>query len=267
MILISGKSDCLEDALVRKFRDMRENNVVRLESGTGLMDYLTAYHRDINALYYFEQCRKTSESSFRMDFFQLLWSFATKQNIPLNLIFHKYKSDFSIDDQLARFADWVGKQYRNPPFHYIFEMGEVYGGDFRNPVFEEYYRQISTTGVAVVAQATDEHGGQLERQMDYVSLPDVMRVLYWFQIHRPESGIYELGSGFPRTDTAVVNAIFRTLKRPPHIQYLPNGAVWDEIGVPACPTDLSHLRRVGYKKTFCPIEKGMKMWVRRHFLQ
>ena len=94
----------------------------------------------------------------------------------------------------------------------------------------------------------------------------MVRVLYWFAIHRPASGSYELGGGFPRTDTAVVGAISRVLKLSPQVGYEEIGENLHPSELPYMVVDLSTLRRIGYKKPFYSLENGVKSYLHRLFL-
>lgn len=266
MILIVGKYQLLADCVADKFCAMGLGDDVQVRNTARLVDFLTFNHQDISLLIYVDKRRdEETEDPSRIDYLQLLWTITAKHSIPFILLSFKYDANYMIDEQMNRFSAWVAKQYRRPPFFYLLKLEELYGTGDRVSALDEFYRQIERDGVVSIVRQLDEHGDVVERQLDYVYVKDVLRVLYWFVTHRPENGVYELGSGFPRTDTAVANAIFRTLKQTPNLQYI------EETKGRVCPdwpvlnADLTHLRRVGYKKPFYPVEKGVKSYIQKSF--
>jgi len=267
MILIVGKYEPLATEIARKFCDMHYGEDVQVRNSTRLLDYIDAHCQEIGMLFYVD--RKLTgdvDSSARLEHLQLLWSAAAKHAIPLFFLFFKYKSDCTLDAQLDKYASWIGKQFRKPPFYYLFKMGELYGLEDRASVLDDFHRQIVATGAVTVLRRRDDKGVFVERQLDYLYVPDVGRVLYWFATHRPESGVYELGGGFPRTDTAVVGAISRVLKLSPQIIYEEIGENSHQKEPSSVFVDLSTLRRIGYKKPFCTLENGVKSYLHRPFL-
>lgn len=266
MIVIVGKNQPLADCVAEKFRVMGLHGDVQLRNTTCLMDYLNLHHQEIELLIYVDKRRDEEiEERSRMDYLQLLWTIMAKHAVPLMLLFFKYNSNYMIDTQLDDFVKWSGKQYRHPPLFYLFKLTELYGTEDKTSALDVFYRRIVQEGEASILRRSDGHGDLVERQLDYVYVKDVMRVLYWFATHHPENGVYELGSGFPRTDMAVANAIYRVLKQKQRPQYI------DDSSVRGCPNwsilgaDLTHLRRIGYKKPFYSLEKGVKSHIQRSF--
>lgn len=266
MILISGNSAYLEDAMSRKLTDMRCGEVVRTDVES-LPAVLSDRCRDIETLYHFVGRNVAPDAAFGLDYLQWLWSAAAQKAVPLMLVLWKFESDDSLNPLVGQFAEWVRKQYRKPPFHFICALGEVYGGEEMDSLMHRFCRDIMRDGYATVRRYVCDDGSSVERETDFVYVTDVLRVLYWLSRHRPESGLYELGTGFPRTDTAVVGAIFRAMGLPPKVEYdsVPSGSV--EFGALCRMTNPSRLRKVGYRKPFVQLEKGVKSYVHRTFNQ
>lgn len=267
MILIVGKHELLATEIARKFRDMHCSEEVQVRNSTRLLDYIDAHCHEIGMLFYVDKKQTgDADSSARLEHLQLLWSTASKHAIPLFFLFFKYKSDYTIDNQLDKYVFWIHKQFRKPPFHYLFKMSELYGLEDNASVVDDFYRQIVTAGAVTVLRRRDDEDNWVERQLDYLYVTDVGRVLYWFAIHRPASGVYELGGGFPRTDTAVVGAISRVLKLSPQVGYEEIEENLHPSELPYMVADLSTLRRIGYKKPFYSLENGVKSYLHRLFL-
>lgn len=268
MILIVGKYEPLAKCVAEKFQAMHYMGDVQVRNATRLLDFIDMHKSDIDMLVYADKPQTDSmESSTRLEHLQLLWTLTAKHDIPLFLLFFKYKTNYVIDTQLDIFVVWLRKQFRKPPFHYVLKLAEVYGLSDRASAVDDFYRQITSTGSMQIVRWGRGEEEKVERRLDYVYAKDVARVVYWFATHRPENGVYEVGCGFPRTDTAVANAIFRTLKRSSHILYVDKSS--DDIGhlPPAQAMNMADLRRIGYKKPFYSIETGVKSYIQRSILK
>jgi len=264
MILIVGKYVRLAECLAEKFRKRRYDGDVLVKSSTRLIDFLNVNADHIEILIFLDKQYQEETDPSRLDHLQLMWTTAARYSIPVLFMFFKFYKDSSLDLQVDKYISWTEKQYRKPPVYYLFKIGELYGLGDGESIADECIRNISETGVVSIVRYT--HGTDtVERQLDYVYINDVMRVFYWFVVHHPESGEYDLGSGFSRTDTAVANAVFRATGLPKNIKYVENVIVEDMSKFPVEEMNLSHLRRVGYKKSFYSIEKGVKSCV-KHIL-
>lgn len=275
MIVIIGADGFLGSRMAAKLRDSDVRDaavsgtaVVLFSDTDEFFRFLPAHYREVEwVIYCDKRIPNAALSMFRYEFVQKLWTVSAQYSVPLLYAFHQPvelpDSNFHPD----RFVVWAGRQYRKPPFWYIFRVGEVYGrqediaGEQTSRIYA-FYRQIVTTGVATLPQPEQdaEESGVLR---DYLYVQDAVRVFYWFMQHRPANGVYDLGSGFERTDLAVVYALFRALKRPPRIQYALSRLIpTDESSSPFLP-DLRKLRRAGYRKPFFSVENGVKSSLRR----
>ena len=264
MILIAGKYEPLAECVAEKFRATRFSDDVRVRTAVRLIDYVGTHHADIGMMLYVDKRQNDRhEALSRLEHLQLLWTVAARHAVPLFLLFFKYNSDFTADTEVDRFFSWTGKQFRKPPYSYVFKIGELYGTGDRASVVDDFLRQIAATGGVRISRYGGGVEGPEERQADHVYARDVGRVVYWFAMHRPESGLYELGSGFPRTDTALAGAIFRALRMPASITYAENPP--GGLGMVPAPlsVNLSNLRRIGYRKPFYSVENGVKSYLMR----
>ena len=245
----------------------RDTAVFSFTEKDAFFRFLPEHYREVKWVVYCDKrIPNTTLSVFRREFVQKLWTVAATYALPLLYAFHQPMESPVSDFQPDTFVQWAGKQFRKPPFWYIFRVGEVYGQGEES--FGErisrvnlFYRQIAETGEANLPNPEREEEGA-DATRDYLYVQDAVRVFYWFMLHRPADGVYDLGSGFARTDIAVVNAIFRALKLPPRIRYSDFSAnMPDEMKSCFLP-DLRNLRGVGYRKPFFSVEKGVKSSLR-----
>ena len=284
MIVVFGSDGFLGGRMVTKLldaggKDSSYRRGVDDEDGASVLDatvvpftdkdeffrFLPEHYREVKWVVYCDKrVPNTTLSVFRQEFVQKLWTLAASYSLPLLYAFHQPVESSVSDFQPDSFAQWTGKQYRKPPFWYIFRVGELYGRDEdvsgeRTSRVYEFYQQIADTGEALLRKQEQDNEGLVR---DYLYVQDAVRVFYWFMLHRPVNGVYDLGSGFARSDFAVVNAIFRALKLPPRIRYSDSfGDTPEELTSSFMP-DLRNLRGVGYRKPFLPVEKGVKSSLR-----
>lgn len=259
MILIAGESDFLVSSLSGKFGAMHLGPVVELGDDKSLMDRLASNKPDADALFYFAKRQMQSdESSQNLDFLQSLWSLSAKERVPLTVVFYKYNLDFSFNTLAGKFNAWCGKQFRKPPAYYICLTGEVYGASENGSRIWKYYGEMVEKASVTVRRYSGMDGACWERETDFLYEKDLVRVLYWLYVHHPANGWYEIGSGFPRTDTAVAKTLFRAIGLPDVIKYDDFLHDSSSYAVQIADIDLSNLRRCGYKKPFYSLERGIK---------
>ncbi len=274
MIVIIGADGFLGGSMAAKLRDAEARHtilgieLVQFTDTDEFFQFLPLHYREVEwVIYCDKRIPNAALSVFRFEFVQKLWTVAARYSVPLLYAFHQSMEQPESDFNSDRFVVWSGRQYRRPPFWYIFKVGEIYGPkedvdrEQTSRIFS-FYQQIVTTGKATILQ-TEQDNGNAGTTRDYLYVQDAVRVFYWFMQHRPANGVYDLGSGFERTDLAVVNAIFRTLKLSPQIQYPLSQPFFPDGSSVIFKPDLSNLRRVGYKKPFFSVENGIKSSLRR----
>lgn len=268
MIVIIGADGFLGKCVAAKLREMpwMGKPVMPFHDREAFFDFLPSHYQEVDWIIYCDRRERVAEkSSFRMEYVRQLWSVAASYAVPLVYAFFQPDADIFTDFQPDIFAVWTGKQYRKPPYWYVFRLGDVYGPNDGDDSEEPSrvlgcYRQIAEEGRVVLHGEPDVEA----TCRDYVYVKDVMRVLYWFMAHQPESGVYDLGSGFARSEVAVAHAIFRAMKREPQVVFSGKPPKTGSSEESVFRPNLSKLRRVGYKKDFLTLENGVKSYVQRY---
>ena len=275
MIVIIGADGFLGIQMLAKLRDAEIRGlasgfeIVTFTDTDDFFRFLPLHFSKVEWVFYCDKrIPNTTLSVSRYEFVQKLWTVSARYSVPLLYAFHQPGELPDSDFQPDHFVVWAGRQYQKPLYWYIFKMGEIYGwqedvaGECTSRI-HTFYHQILSTGEATLPQSEQKTNDDSVVR-DYLYVQDAVRVFYWFMQHRPANGVYELGSGFARTDLAVVNAIFRALKLPPRIRYSHSHPSSSEgLHAPFLP-DLRNLRHVGYKKKFIPVENGVKSALKRH---
>ena len=171
-------------------------------------------------------------------------------------------------ERLRRQFDlWVLKQRVTPPLWAGFAMPEVYGpnesylGDAASSVLQ-LFRQWQQEGRMIIPVYEDSENSDREPLMDRIFVKDMVTVFTWFMNHLPASGFYYLGTGYPRPLSVVAKAIFSALKLPPQVEYQIISPAETYLSQEKNPLPLNRINRIGYKKNFTPLEKGVRLYVK-----
>ena len=103
-----------------------------------------------------------------------------------------------------------------------------------------------------------------EQLRDFVYVKDVIKVIMWF-IKKPNlNGIFNVGSGEPRTFNDLANNVFLNCNYRKKIKYIDTPK---EIRLQYqyfTKANISKLRKTGYKDKFLSLEDGVKDYIRNH---
>ena len=192
--------------------------------------------------------------ALNVDYSQRVWSFATYKRIPFI-----YASSYltNAPQHLSLYAHskltfdkWLGKQQQTPPFWAGLKFFQVYGK-------KEEHKAENASNVYKMYKNYTENVSKISVEknviQDYIYVNDVCKVLYYFLNHAPQSGMYEVGTGFARPLQAVIDAFDKTLK--PDQKLILVSQKEESVVFQA---DLAKLRKYAYKQSFLTLEQGVK---------
>jgi ADP-L-glycero-D-manno-heptose 6-epimerase len=167
---------------------------------------------------------------------------------------------------------WVQKQAKTPPYWYAFKFFNVYGPNEyhkgrMSSVILHTFQKIQETGSMQLfrSHCPDYEDGQQLR--DFVYVKDVVRVLYWFMNHHPQSGIYNLGTGRARSFWDLASATFKALKLEPQISFIDMPEDIREKYQYFTEAKMNKMRSAGYRRPFYSLESGIKSYVTRYLVK
>jgi ADP-L-glycero-D-manno-heptose 6-epimerase len=224
-------------------------------------------------------------------FTQKMWEVCTKHSIPLvyassaatyGLGELGYEDRHDVVEKLQplnpygvsknELDKWTLKQSEMPPSWYGFKFFNVYGpneyhkGRMASVVFHAYH-QIRKTGKMALFQSHRpdfEDGMQLR---DFIYVKDVVDVLLWTMEKRPESGLYNLGTGTARPFFDLAKAVFKALELPEDISFIPTPEDIRDKYQYFTEADMTKLRKAGYIKPFSTLEEGIDEYVTQYLTQ
>jgi len=175
---------------------------------------------------------------------------------PLNL-YGKSKNDFDIW-ALAEVAAgkpqpprWAGLKFFN-----VYGPREPHKGRMASVVYQTW-RQVKATGGMKLFRSTDQQypdGGQVR---DFVYVGDCVNHLLWLWKHA-ESGLYNSGTGAPRTFFDLATAVFAALGLPPRISFIDMPADLARQYQNFTRAEMSKLRAAGCDVPATGLEVGVR---------
>jgi ADP-L-glycero-D-manno-heptose 6-epimerase len=149
----------------------------------------------------------------------------------------------------------AGMKYFN-----VYGPGEAHKGDMRSVVHKSYGQILKDGEVKLFKSHRPDYGdGQQVR--DFVYVKDAVEETLWFGEHKDVSGIFNCGTGQPRTWVDLVSAVFRAMGRKPNIQFIDMPEHLRGKYQYHTQADLTKLRAAGYDRPFTSLEDGIADYV------
>ena len=219
---------------------------------------------------------------------QRLWSIAATRNIPIvyassaatyGMGAQGYHDDHPLIPALKplnaygwskqQFDLWALAQDEKPPFWAGLKFFNVYGpneyhkGRMASVIFHAF-RQIQETGRVKLFRSHHPDYKDGEQLRDFIYVRDVIAVSLWLMQHRPESGIYNLGSGRARTFRDLARAVFLAAGRQEDIYFVDTPADIRDKYQYFTEATMDKLRNAGYAAPFHSLESGTNEYVNQY---
>jgi ADP-L-glycero-D-manno-heptose 6-epimerase len=169
------------------------------------------------------------------------------------------------------FDKWVLQQDTTPPFWYGLKFFNVYGPNEYHKgrmasVILHAFKQIEEHGSMKLFRSHNPNysdGGQLR---DFIYVKDVLEVALFLMENKPNSAIYNLGTGKARTFLDLANATFKSVGKEPNIQFVDTPEDIRDKYQYFTEADMSKLISQGYTKPFHTLEEGIEDYVSNFLL-
>lgn len=192
-----------------------------------------------------------------------------------------YEDNHEVVDQLAPlnpygrskndFDKWALKQVSAPPFWCGLKFFNVYGpnefhkGRMASVIFHAFH-QIKDKGSMKLFQSHHPDYKDGEQKRDFVYVKDLIDLCYWMSQNRPESGLYNLGSGQARTFIDLAKGTFAALNAPEDISFIPTPEDIRDKYQYFTEANMDKVRAAGYTKAFTTLEEGIHDYVTQHLV-
>ena len=190
-----------------------------------------------------------------------------------------YRDDHDLVEQLRPlnpygrskndFDRWALQQAAAPPYWYGLKFFNVYGPNEYHKgrmasVIWHTSRQIRATGKMKLFRSHRPDFADGHQARDFIYVKDVLAVMWWLYENRPESGLYNLGSGRARTFLDLATLTFRALGQEPAIEFVDTPADIRDTYQYFTQADMSKLREAGYEAEFYSLEAGIEDYVGKY---
>lgn len=260
-----------------------------------LSSILNNQYKDINFVIHIGARTDTTEinndifNELNLNYSKSIWNYCVKNKIPLIYIssaatygdgeFGYDDQDYSIIPKLKplnlygesknNFDKWILEQTETPPnwyglkFFNVFGPNEYHKNRMSSVIYHSYNQIIKNNKVKLFKSHNKKYNNG-EQLRDFIYVKDVINVLYWLMINKPESGIYNLGSGKARTFLDVENIIFKTLNKKPNIEFIDTPIDIRDKYQYFTEAKMNKLYSIGYNNKFYTLEDGVKDYIENY---
>lgn len=151
----------------------------------------------------------------------------------------------------------VGLKYYN-----VYGPYEDHKGDMRSVVAKSY-EQIRATGVVKLFKSYRPEYKDGEQMRDFIFVKDAVDVTLHFALQEPGApgGLFNCGTGEPRTWVDLVTAVFSAMGLPPKIEFIEMPKELQGKYQYYTRSKVEKLRAAGYERPFTSLEQGVKEYV------
>ena len=260
-------------------------------------EWLDNHHNEVNFVLHIGA--RTDTTEFNKEIFDVLnlnyskqtWFRCTEYKIPLiyassaatyGLGEYGYKDDHEIVGKLKPlnpygeskndFDKWVLEQTMEPPFWAGLKFFNVYGPNEYHKgrmasVIQHAYKQVKENGKVKLFRSHNPEFKDGEQLRDFIYVKDVVDVIYFLMTNKPDSGLYNLGTGKARTFYDLASATFKALHLKPIIEFIDTPEDIRDKYQYYTEADMGKLFAADYDKPFYSLEKGIDDYVKNYLVE
>ena len=157
-------------------------------------------------------------------------------------------------------------QTEQPPFWAGLKFFNVYGpNEFHKgkmaSVILHAFRQINETGKVKLFRSHNPNYKDGQQLRDFVYVKDVAKVILWLMQHKPESGLYNVGTGKARSFYDLADNTFKAMGVETDIEFIDTPLNIRDKYQYFTEANMTKLRNAGYDEPFTTLEDGIKSYV------
>jgi ADP-L-glycero-D-manno-heptose 6-epimerase len=279
-----------------KAKNLEGKTLISKVGRKDFLSWLKDFGGEVDFIYHIGARTDTTEfdksifDELNVNYSKEVWNLCVEYNIPLvyassaatyGLGEFGYNDDHSIipslvplnpyGDSKNDFDKWVLKQEKTPPFWAGLKFFNVYGpneyhkGRMASVIFHAF-RQINENGGMKLFRSHNPKytdGGQLR---DFIYVKDVVEVCYFLKEKRPESGIYNLGTGTARSFLDLAKNTFKSLNLEENISFIDTPIDIRDKYQYFTEANMTKLLNAGYEGGFHSLEEGVKDYVQNYLI-
>jgi ADP-L-glycero-D-manno-heptose 6-epimerase len=279
-----------------KDKNLEGKTILAKVGRDGFIKWLNDFGQEVDFIYHIGARTDTTEfdvevfNKLNLNFSKEVWNACVNFSIPLvyassaatyGLGEHGYKDDHNVIPKLTPlnpygdskndFDLWVLQQKVFPPFWAGLKFFNVYGpnefhkGRMASVIFHAF-GQIGKTGGMKLFRSHNVDYSDGEQLRDFVYVKDVVEVCTYLMESRPDSGIYNLGSGVARTFLDLAKNTFKSMEVEQNISFIDTPEDIRDKYQYYTEANMQKLIDSGYDKGFTSLEDGVADYVKNHLI-
>ena len=167
----------------------------------------------------------------------------------------KNEIDKYILSQSAQPPFWAGLKFFN-----VYGPNEFHKGKMASVILHAY-RQIKETGKMKLFRSHNPNYRDGQQLRDFVYVKDVSKVIVWLMRHRPENGLYNVGTGQARSFYDLADNTFKAMGMETDIEFVDTPLNIRDKYQYFTEANMTKLRSAGYQEPFTTLENGVQEYV------
>lgn len=169
------------------------------------------------------------------------------------------------------FDKWALKQEEEPPFWAGLKFFNVYGPNeyHKNRMASVVYHafnQIKESGSVRLFKSHNENYKDGEQLRDFIYVKDLLQLIFFLMKYRPDSGLYNVGTGQARSFYDLVSAVFAAMGKDKKIEFIDTPEDIRDKYQYFTEANMEKLREAGYTKAFTSLEEGVDDYVKNYLI-
>lgn len=257
-------------------------------------NYLIPKDQKIDFVLHIGACTDTAESrkdfldQWNVDYSKAIWNWCAREKVPLLYASsaatygggeHGFLDSWETTEKLKPlnaygqskqdFDLWVKGEIEkgnSPPLWYglkyfnVFGEKEAHKGPMASPVLHSF-RHIARTGKGRLFRSHNPKFADGEQSRDFIYVKDIVSICHFLMEKKPESGIYNCGTGKARTFKDLMAALFSSLGKPMEIEWVDTPEQYRKAYQYFTQAQMEKLRQAGYEKPFTTLEEAVGSYV------
>ena len=261
------------------------------------LDWFNAHAAQVDAVLHIGARTNTTEQDLAIldhlnfQYSIRIWDLCTEHQIPMIYASsaatygngeHGYVDDHALIPSLKPmnpygqskqdFDLWVLAQEKTPPFWAGLKFFNVYGPNEYHKgrmasVVMHTFNQIQVTGAMSLFRSHKAGVADGYQSRDFVYVKDVVQVIVFLLEHKPNSAIYNLGSGVANPFIDLARHTFQAMGKDPKISFVDTPIdIRDTYQYYTCAS-MEKLQKAGYTKAFHSLKEGVFDYVQGYLLE
>ncbi|MEM4270749.1 MAG: ADP-glyceromanno-heptose 6-epimerase [Candidatus Pacearchaeota archaeon] len=151
-------------------------------------------------------------------------------------------------------------------FFNVYGPNEYHKSSMASVIFQSF-NQIMKDKKVKLFKSYKEGVGHGEQKRDFVYIKDVVNVVTFMVKNKKINGIFNIGTSIARSYNDLAKNVFKSLNISPNIEYVDMPEELRKKYQYFSRADIKKLRKVGYKKKFFSLEKGIHDYVTNYLVR